>query len=80
MSHFELQLTKSLQKSEREKQKINMMIKIRHEPNELNAQLLKSYPGNYLEKEIRQIELEWDFNTQNLTDQYKGTKTGNAPD
>jgi hypothetical protein len=34
-----------------------MMIKIRHEPNELNAQLQKSYPGNFLEKET-----QWRFN------------------
>jgi hypothetical protein len=47
-----------------------MMIKIRHEPNELNAQLL----NHTQEKEIKQIEFEWDFNTQNLTGQYKGTK------
>ncbi len=50
------------------------MIKIRHEPNELNTQLLKSYPGNFLKKEIKQIELDWDFNTHNLIDQYKGTQ------
>ena len=46
-----------------------MMIKIRNEPDELNAQLIKSYPGNFLEKEIKQIELEWGFNTHKLTAQ-----------
>ena len=71
-NHFELQLTKPSLRIK--KQKINMMIKIRHEPNELNAQLQKSYPGNFLEKEIKQIELDWDFNTHNLIDQYMGTK------
>ena len=71
-NHYELQLTRPSLLIK--KQKVNMMIKIRNEPGELNAQLLKSYPGNFLEKEIKQIELEWGFNTQKLTAQYKGKK------
>ena len=47
-NHYELQLTRPSLLIK--KQKVNMMITIRNEPGELNAQLLKSYPGNFLEK------------------------------
>ncbi len=52
-----------------------MHYEIQNEPWSLTAQLITSFPSNFLTKELMQIEEEWGFSTQKLLSDYKGKKS-----
>ena len=54
--------------------KINLHLRAIRTPGCINAFLYKSFPNNFLQKEIVKIESDWNFNLQHTLDQYKGKK------